>query len=289
MKSVAILTMVYDDDIYLKIWLSYWEKFVPRSNLYVLIHADYGHYEQMASGCNTIRIARPPMHAGSEVSRWKMLSSLASGLTLMFDRVIYTDVDEIIALDPKHGNNPIDYILDRPEPVVSPFGVDLVEPIELDLPAIDLSRPILSQRSFVACNPPYSKPCIISDPVIWGTGGHFINREEIYLSDALVLFHLKLFDKLTYRERAAKRKAMVTDPETGELIMGPGGKEWMRTDEFHEYTIESRQPINNIDFRRPRKKWLESAKFNRRSGVWRRSGRSHKQLHRIPERFDNVF
>ncbi|MBB1492354.1 hypothetical protein H5395_12560 [Paracoccus sp. MC1854] len=111
MKSVAILTMVYDDDIYLKIWLSYWEKFVPRSNLYVLIHADYGHYEQMASDCNTIRIARPPMHAGSEVSRWKMLSSLASGLTLMFDRVIYTDVDEIIALDPKHGNNPIDYIL----------------------------------------------------------------------------------------------------------------------------------------------------------------------------------
>ena len=40
MKSIAILTMVYDDDIYLKIWLGYWERFVPRSDLYVLIHAD---------------------------------------------------------------------------------------------------------------------------------------------------------------------------------------------------------------------------------------------------------
>ena len=78
MKPIAILTMVYDDDIYLRIWLAYWERFVPRSNLYVLIHANHEHYEEMARGCNTIRIARPPVHADLETHRWRMLSSLGA-------------------------------------------------------------------------------------------------------------------------------------------------------------------------------------------------------------------
>ena len=171
MKPIAILTMVYDDDIYLRIWLAYWERFVPRSNLYVLIHADYEHHEEMAKGCNTIRIARPPMNKDFEANRWKMLSDLASGLTYMFDRVIYTDVDELIVLDPVRGNNPVDHILEQPDPVISPYGLDVVDPAELDLPGIGLERPILSQRVFIASSAPYSKPCIISGPTIWGTGG----------------------------------------------------------------------------------------------------------------------
>lgn len=288
MKSIAVLTMVYDDDIYLKIWLSYWERFVPRTSLYVLIHADYEHYEQMAKGCNTIRIARPAMHRNSEVDRWRMLSKIVSGLTYMFDRVIYTDVDEIIGLDPKIGSNPVEYIFSRPEPVISPFGVDVVDPVEMDLPPIDLTQPILSQRPFVASSAPYSKPCITSEAINWSTGGHFSNQKDIFLSDALVLFHLRLFDQSVYEERSKKRKAMVTDPATGKLIVGPGGPGWKRTNEFRKYSINQKDAMAAIDFSKDRKKWIETARLNE-DGFWERSGKLRKALARIPFRFDVVF
>lgn len=288
MRSVAILTMVYDDDIYLQIWLKYWERFVPRSNLYVLIHANYEHYERMAAGCNTIRVARPALHAGSEVNRWKMLSNIASGLTHLFDRVIYTDVDEIIALDPKAGDDPIDYILGRPEPVISPFGLDVVEAVELGLPPIDLERPILSQRQFIAPCPYYSKPCITSDEIQWCSGGHFCDKEQAFLSDVLFLFHLRLFDKAIYDRRAAQRRAMVSDAETGQPIEGLGGSTWRRTDEFSEYFIEQSVPLENIDYQQERSKWLRSGRLND-DGFWQRRGKMRKNMSRIPTRFSNVF
>jgi|GEM_PF-6248081 len=288
MKSVAILTMVYDDDIYLKIWLSYWERFVSRSSLYVLVHADYEHYEQMAAGCNTIRIARPPMHAGSEVDRWKMLSRIASGLTYMFDRVIYTDVDEIIALDPKVGDNPIEHILSRPEPVISPFGLDVVDAVELALPEIDLSRPILSQRQFIAPTPYYSKPCIISEEINWCSGGYYSDKQDIYLSDALFLFHLRLFDRRHFATRAAQRRSMIADPETGEAIEGLGGSTWRRTNEIAKYIIKRKEPLDNIEYNRERAKWCGTAQLDE-DGFWRRKGRRPKDLSRIPDRFAEVF
>lgn len=288
MKSIAILTMVYEDDLYLRIWLAYWERFLPRSNLYVLIHADYDHFEQVAAGCNTIRIARPPMHADSDRNRWKMLSKICSGLAYMFDRVIYNDVDEIVALDPAVGNDPVQHILDRPEPVITPFAVDVVDPPELDLPPIDITRPILSQRPFVASSAPYAKPCIISEEIRWSPGGHYSDKRDIFLSDALTIFHLRLFDRTNYQERSAKRRTMVTDPETGKLIEGLAAPSWRRTNEFGKYVIEQSEPMKNIDFARDRKKWIETAELGE-DGLWKRRGRLRKQLHRIPERFETVF
>ena len=288
MKPVAILTMVYEDDLFLRIWLAYWERFVPRSNLYVLIHGNYEHYERMVAGCNTIRIARPPMHADSDRNRWKMLSELCSGLTYMFERVIYNDVDEIVALDPKVGDDPIEYILNRPEPVITPFAVDVVEPQELDLPPVDLTKPILSQRPFIASSAPYSKPCIISEDIDWSPGGHYSNKPDIFLSSRLVLFHLRLFDRSNYEERSRKRRAMVSDPQTGKLIEGLAAPSWRRTNEFDRYSIKDEQPMKKISFRQDRRKWVETAELNE-SGIWVRRGRLRKQLHRIPKRFETVF
>lgn len=288
MKPIAILTMVYDDDIYLKIWLAYWERFVPRSNLYVLIHANHDHYEEMARGCNTIRIARPPVHVDLEADRWRMLSRLASSLTFMFERVIYTDVDEIIALDPKNGSDPVEHVLNRTEAVISPYGVDVVEPAELDLPPIDLSRPILSQRSFVCSSAPYSKPCITSEPINWSKGGHYSDKSEVFLSEDLVLFHLRLFDRGVYQERSANRRAMVTDPGTGKVIEGLGGPSWQRTNEFERYAIKASEPMKKIRFRKDRAKWLSSASQDEQ-GFWKRKGWLRKELHRIPKRFETVF
>lgn len=287
MKSIAITTMVYDDDLYLRIWLDYWERFVSRSSLYVLIHADYEHYEELAKGCNTIRIARPSLHSGFEVNRWRMLSGICSGLTYMFDRVIYTDVDELIVLDPKIGDNPVEYILGLDEPVIAPFGVDVVESPVDNLPPIDLSRPILSQRNLIAPLPLYNKPCITSRPIRWGSGGHDSDCKDVALSEHLFLFHLRLFDKQHYRTRAMGRKAMVTDPATGLDIKGLGGVTWTQLVEFSEYSIKKPDPLGDIRFNRYRRRWRMEPVL--KNGLWQRRKRIYKDLYRLPERFEQVF
>lgn len=288
MLPLAVITMVYEDEFFLRIWLSYWERFIPRKNIYVLIHGNYEEHEAIAEGCNTIRVHRPPQTANSEINRWKMISGIASGLTYMFKKVIYTDVDEIITLDPKTGTDLVQHILDLKNPVVSPFGLEVVDPIELQLDPINDLAPILTQRPFFSIGMPYSKPCIISTPTKWGSGGHFCDRQDIGLSDELFLFHLRLFDRNFYSDRANKRRAMVTDPETGKLIEGLGGPSWRRTDELQKYAIDQHDPLKDISSEKDRRMWLDEAALNE-EGLWVRKGRLRKKLNHIPVRFMDLF
>lgn len=288
MTPLAVMTMVYDDEVFLRIWLAYWTRFLPRKNLYVLIHGDYETYERLAEGCNTIRIARPPVHGRTEIERWEMLARISSGLTSMFEKVIYTDVDEIIALDPKRGKDLVEHILGLPDPIVAPFGCDIVDPLELNLPPIDETRLVLEQRPYVASNAHYAKPCIISKPIEWCSGGHHCKEREVTLSDDLFLFHLRLFDRTVYEQRAAKRIAMVTDANTGRAIEGLGGRSWRRSSELERYSIATREPLSNLRFRRDIEMWRNEVQEDER-GFFVRKGKQRKQLHRVPSRFETLF
>lgn len=288
MTPLAVLTMVYDDEIFLKIWLSYWSRFLPRENLYVLIHGDYEAYENLAEGCNTIRIPRPEVHGRTEIKRWEMIARISSGLTSMFGKVIYTDVDEIIALDPKQGSDLVEHILGLHDPIVAPYGCDVVDPVELDLPPFDEARLILEQRPYVASNAHYAKPCIIGKPVEWCSGGHYCKERNVTLSDDLFLFHLRLFDRRVYTQRAAKRIAMVTDVNTGQAVDGFGGPTWRRSNELERYSIETMEALPNLRFKRDREMWRNEVREDEQ-GFFVRKGKMRKQLHRVPLRFESLF
>lgn len=290
MIPMAVVTMVYDDDIYLDIWLRYWTARLPRGNLFVLMHKDYEKYETLCAGCNTLRINRPEMHADFETDRWKMIAEICSGLSRMYQRVIYTDVDEIIALDPATGDDLVGHILSHPAPILSPFGVEVVQNLDREHSPYDPTRPVLAQRRYVAPHPMYSKPCIISQPVRWGSGGHYHDRPEITLSPDLTLFHLRLFDEGNYLDRSKQRRAMIVDPVTGEPMAGVGGPTWRRTEnEMTAFDPGSETPIKDFAFPKRRDQWMRSAHFDKELKLWKRRGPVLKHLFRIPERFEALF
>ena len=290
MQPLAIMTMVYDDDAYLSLWLRYWTRFLPRENLFVVIHDRYEHYAAMVEGCNILRMYRPEPSPRFEMDRFAMLSGIVSGLTHQFQRVMYTDVDEIVALDPAHGDNLVGAILESAAPVVAPFGVDLVHVPDLEREPLDLTRPVLGQRSFFAVNSLYSKPCITSGPISWSGGGHWSNREDVRVSRRLVLFHLRMFDFDLFASRNAARHAMARDEEGNNLMSNIG---WGRLDPdgtfLATYTVGSEQPADNIITPRQARKMEALDAPNRRGHRLRRWRHESRTVNRIPDRFVGLF
>ena len=290
MIPLAVTTMVYDDAIYLDVWLRYWEQRLPRNNLYVFIHDNYEHYEAKLTGCNTLRIARPEMHPEFERDRWRMLSNFCSGLTYMFDRVIYTDVDEILVLAPNKGDDVVAHILDLDSPLVCPFGLEVVQNTSVEKQPYTPHLPVLSQRQFVAPHGMYCKPCVISEPIFWGSGGHFCDRDDAFLSDDLFLFHLRLFDENTYIQRSKKRRLMIRDKNTGKTMRGVGGPSWRSSEnELSNFEEAANPQLVRIEFPEVRATWRNSAKFDDYRGVWQRKGPLTRKLFQIPESFKTVF
>lgn len=287
-EQLALFTMVYDDDVFLDIFLRYWKRFLPLKNIYVLIHADYEKYEEMAKGCNCIRINRPAVHRNSEVERWKMISHFASGMSFMFDRVMYTDVDEIIVVDPDVAENPASYILSQRPKVIATPGIDLVNISSLEPDAFDPERPVLSQRRYYVNNSWYTKPCITKEPIIWCSGGHYCDKEHFNVDRNLTLVHLRLFDERIFEARSAARVKMVTDKETGEPIKGLGGKTWRRSSgQYDRYKIdEIQQPDSLFMFGHEK---ISHEIRGQRDGYYLRNPKEKRHIRQIPARYETVF
>jgi hypothetical protein len=226
-----------------------------------------------------------------------MLSDLASSLTHYFEKVIYTDVDEIIALDPEAGDDPVAYILNNNDPVLTPFGVELIHLPEQEPKPLSLNQTVLSQRQYFSVWMAYAKPAIISKPVRWSTGGHFVDQESTTLDPKLVLFHLRLFDQPISLQRMRERRKMVTDPATGELIEGLGASSW-RNDEndllaqWQRFIFDNKKNLTQ-DFKFPgiRKKWLLSQEILVQEGhkFYKRSYLRKWRVNKIPKRFETLF
>ena len=63
--SVAFVTMVYNDEFFLDIWLRYYRKHVPAGDLYIITHGPQPYAHEMGKGCNVIEIDRSALPAAT--------------------------------------------------------------------------------------------------------------------------------------------------------------------------------------------------------------------------------
>ncbi len=290
--SVAIVTMVFDDFEFLPIWLKYWRSQLPERNLYVLVHGEQPVLEDMAQGCNVVRLNRPEPYPNMEFDRWRMVSHFASSLTLMYNTVVYTDVDEILVQDPDVPGMIAERLDAIIEPVTAPYGVEVIHRMSVETDAIDPGRPILTQRQFCRGSARFSKPCIIKQPTNWRRGGHFAYSGTVSSDPAIFNFHLRYFDMDLFRQRALKRRASTKAPRGKNMTQD---RRWRAEDAALEEHIAG---TTNMEF-------LPDApfQFNYHNRVISRgkmieSGdgafmkyplRVDAYLRRIPERFRDVF
>ena len=193
--GTAFATMVGDEPFFLPIWINHYARFLPKSQLFILVDGAQRVLPPEAQGCQILTLPHVVPGPGWDRMRWQMITDFTRLLLGRFDVVVFNDVDEIIVADPDCGTGLLGLIgRAREVGVISPFAIEVLHRLDLEPNALHANAPILSQRGFGRINASYCKPCITARPITFSLGGHYSNYPTLHLDPHLFLFHLRFAD-----------------------------------------------------------------------------------------------
>lgn len=203
MKRIAAITMVRNDDFYLRKWVEYYGAQLGRENLYIYFDGTDQKIGDFCEGTNAFlheKIGNQVVSA--EKGRLKFLSDEAAGLLAGgYDLVIGVDADEFLVVDPKLGKSLAEYLNSQDIRVsLSALGLDFGQKIgeEGD---IDEKVPFLQQRHYARIGTRYTKPSVVASPCVWGSGFHRIKGHNFHIGKDLYLMHFGYFDMKRLEDR----------------------------------------------------------------------------------------
>ena len=196
MKHIAALTMVRNDDFFLRKWVEYYGRELGKENLYIYYD---GEDQAVADVCQgTDAFLHPKIGqqvVAAEKGRLKFLSQQAAELFAKgYDIVIGVDADEYIVVDPELGIGLKEFLSQQDIDVsLSPLGLDFGQKLDEEG---DLSeeKTFLSQRHYAQIGTRYTKPSIISQPCRWGSGFHRVKGHNFHIASDLYLLHFGYAD-----------------------------------------------------------------------------------------------
>ena len=294
-SEIAFATMSWKDNWYLKIWVDYYSRYIDRCNLFVLMHDRDEEAEEIARGCNIIRLHRRPIYRDFDRDRWMTIQYFVNALLFQFRVVVFNDVDEILVVDPDVSANPVEYILcNEAVPVNTPFGFDIVHRSEEETEDIGNGQGILAKRRFVRPTTVYSKPCILRQGVRFKAGGHGCDHPALHLSPNIYLMHMRTVDREMSLARLMSRTDITTDPISGESIQSLGPRTWrMQQHEAEEMmdgleALEVR-PNPTFDFQEFRLDYQERFGEHYSHGLFGIKNKEARCVFELPMRFRSVF
>ncbi|KOX23949.1 hypothetical protein ADK67_19415 [Saccharothrix sp. NRRL B-16348] len=184
----AVMTMVYNENVLLPIWLRYYSRFFAPEDIYVL---DHGSTDGSTDGPGFTRV---PVHNEEFGVGWQrdVCQRHQHELLRRYDVVLHTDVDEIVAPDPRSGDLG-DYIDRFDDDFVTCDGYEILHMKDTE-PPYDPTRPVLDQRGTWFPNSSYSKPLLARVPMEWHGGFHERKDRATRRDPALRLIHLHRLD-----------------------------------------------------------------------------------------------
>ena len=212
MKKICAITMVRNDEFYLRRWVAYYGGQLGRENLFVYFD---GEDQLVPDFCEGVYTELRPRVAGnvakSDKGRINYLSSQAARLFERgYDLVIGTDVDEFLLVDPKLGQTLSEYLSGRDiKNCLSALGIDVGQHLSFEKP-IDGTRPLLSQRSYAYLSSRYTKASVLARPLQWGSGFHRVKGCNYHIARDLYLFHLGGFDYEMMKRQLANSDLLAT-------------------------------------------------------------------------------
>lgn len=180
--------MARNEALFLPIWWRYYSQFFKPEDIYILDHEST---DGSTSGPGFVRV--PVWHP---VVDWgwhrDTIQEMQHQLIKRYDLVLCTDVDEIVAPDPRSGT--LGDYMDRFEgDFVNCRGYEILHLKETE-PALDSYRSILNQRFHWYFNPAYSKPLLAKEAMYWHGGLHSRVDGQTREDSSLFLLHLHRMD-----------------------------------------------------------------------------------------------
>ena len=203
MKKIAALTMVRNDDFYLRKWVEYYGAQLGRENLYIWFD---GTDQVIAPFCEGTH-AQLHEKIGTQVvsaekGRLKFLSDQAAALLAGgYDLVIGVDADEFVVVDPKLGLSLPEYLSSCKIGVsLSALGLDFGQKLGEE-PDVTDALPFLQQRHYAQIGTRYTKPSVVAKPCVWGSGFHRVKGHNFHIGKDLYLLHFGYFDMKRLQDR----------------------------------------------------------------------------------------
>jgi hypothetical protein len=184
-KHKAVFTIVKNEKVMLPIWLRYYSQHFTHADMFVLDH------QTTDGSTQDLPCKRRPIASDYAFDHaWlnRVVRNYQMELLQHYKYVLFVEADEFVFHKDGLGN----YIDAFTGVSVACNGFELqhLRGHEMD---IDLSRPILDQRSFWYPNYEYCKTLLSSVPIHWDLGFHLCANPGI-LDPDLYLVHLHRFD-----------------------------------------------------------------------------------------------
>lgn len=176
--------MAKNESVFLPIWWHYYSQFFDAEDIYVLDH-DTNDGSTSGPGFVRVPVTHPVVDWG-----WHrdMLQEMQHWLIDRYEVVLCTDVDEIVAPDPRSGNLG-DYMENFAHDFINCRGYEILH-IKESEPAFDRSKKVFDQRINWYNNPIYSKPLMARVPMYWHGGLHSRTDGQTKEDPSLFLIHL---------------------------------------------------------------------------------------------------
>ena len=200
---ICAMTMVQDESVMLRRWLSYYGRELGHRNLLVLDdNTTDGSTDDLP--CSVVRLPPPPWHQPWAQARRAIVNSIARAQLQVYDAVIFVDADEFLVPDPDRYDGLTDYVARTADrDVCAAVGLNVLHDAAHE-PPIDHDRPVLAQRGTVKFVPRMCKPALKRRPIPWMAGTHGI-QAPFSVDPDLLLFHLKYYDEGELRRVAQLR------------------------------------------------------------------------------------
>lgn len=203
MKRIAAVTMVRNDDFYLRKWVEYYGRQLGKENLYIYFDGLDQTIVDFCAGTNTELVPKIGTQVvASDKGRIKFISDRAAELFGKgYELVIGVDADEFVVVDPKLGKSLSEYLSEQKIGVsISCLGLDFGQKLgeEAD---ITEDRPFLHQRHYAQIGTRYSKASVIAQPCSWGSGFHRVKGHNFHIAKDLYLCHFGYFDMKRIQDR----------------------------------------------------------------------------------------
>ena len=206
MSGAAVVTMVRDESVFFPIWLGYYSRFFAAEDIYVL---DHGTRDGSTGGAGFVRV---PVHNAAVDWAWHrdMVQAQQHTLLRRYDTVLVTDVDEIVAPDPRAGDL-ASYVAGFDRDFVTCRGYEVIHLRDHEA-GFDPDRPVLDQRSWWFFNPAYCKPLLAREPMHWHGGMHHRTDGRTAEDGTLHLLHLHRMDYELCLARHVQRVSVPWNP-----------------------------------------------------------------------------
>ena len=254
-KRICALTMVRNDNFNLRKWVEYYGRELGKENLYIFFDGTDQQIPEFCEGCNAeLRQRNPGLVVKSEKIRLTFLSEKAAELMKNgYDVVIGTDADEYLVVDPDIHKGLAEYLSSlNINHSVSGLGIDIGQNLNNES-VISGDIPYFEQRRYGYLCSRYTKPSVISSPVMWGSGFHRIKGHNFHIDPNLFLFHTGSIDLKMIEDRMTDNDLLSTGrlkhiqkrAKTIYVVSKARIREWDKTVKVVRWVQQHLRPINS--------------------------------------------